>query len=147
MFDVILAPSVIWWTRLSKKGVVAAPVMCWSWAYFKACWIAFSIFYAFSVSWLGTATKVPVWSPSLFWTTSISAISSILSIEIGDSIPEEGAKKAGKYLLPYVTTGTPSVYKYYKVRAISKIFLTPAETTVTGVLPNSRKSALTSIVY
>jgi hypothetical protein len=25
--------------------------------------------------------------------------------------------------------------------------LTPAETTVTGVLPNSRKSALTSIVY
>ncbi len=147
MFDKMLAPSVIWWTLLSKKGVVAAPLMFWSCAYFKACWMAFSIFYAFSVSWLGTATKVPVFRPSLFCTTSISATSSILSIEIGDKIPDEGAKKAGKYLLPYVTTGTPSVYKYYKVLAISKIFLTPAETTVTGVLPNSRKSALTSIVY
>lgn len=65
---------------------------------------------------------------------------------IGDYMPEEGAKKAGKYLLPYVTTGTPSVYKYSKVRGISSIFFTPAETTVTGVLPNSLKSALTSMV-
>ena len=65
---------------------------------------------------------------------------------MGDSIPEEGAKKAGKNLLPKVTTGTPSVSKYSKVFGISRIFLTPAETTVTGVLPNYLKSALTSIV-
>jgi hypothetical protein len=62
-------------------------------------------------------------------------------------MPDEGAKKAGKNLLPYVTTGTPSVYKYYRVRGMSNIFFTPADTTVTGVLPNSVKSALTSIVY
>lgn len=64
----------------------------------------------------------------------------------GETIPDEGAKKAGKYLLPNVTTGTPSVYRYYKVLGISKMFLTPADTTVTGVRPNYLKSALTSIV-
>lgn len=77
---------------------------------------------------------------------SIYAISSILLRDNGEGIPEEGAKKAGKYLLPYVTTGTPSVYRYSSVRGISRIFLTPADTTVTGVRPNSLKSALTSIV-
>lgn len=44
-------------------------------------------------------------------------------------------------------TGTPSVSKYYRVLGISRMDLTPAETTVTGVLPSSLRSALTSIVY
>ena len=64
----------------------------------------------------------------------------------GVLFPEEDEKKAGKYSLLNVTTGTPSVYKYYKVLGISRIDLTPAETTVTGVLPNSLKSALASKV-
>ena len=43
-------------------------------------------------------------------------------------------------------TGTPSVSRYSRVRGISSMFFTPADMTVTGVLPNSLKSALTSIV-
>ena len=42
--------------------------------------------------------------------------------------------------------GTPFVSKYSSVRGISKIDFTPADTTVTGVLPSYSKSALTSIV-
>ena len=44
-----------------------------------------------------------------------------------------------------VATGTPSVSKYSKVLPMSRIDLTPAQTTATGVLPNSVKSALMSI--
>lgn len=64
----------------------------------------------------------------------------------GESSPEEEEKKAGKWVLLYVITGTPLVSKYYNVLGISKIDLTPADTTVTGVLASYYKSALTSIV-
>lgn len=43
-------------------------------------------------------------------------------------------------------TGTPFVSKYSSVLAISRIDLTPAETTETGVLANSYRSALASNV-
>lgn len=51
----------------------------------------------------------------------------------GDRRPDEAEKKAGKYLLLYVMTGTPFVSKYSKVLGMSRMDLTPAETTVTGV--------------
>lgn len=54
----------------------------------------------------------------------------------GEFRPEEAEKNAGKYLLLYAKTGTPFVYKYYKVLGISNIDLTPADTTLTGVAPN-----------
>ena len=63
----------------------------------------------------------------------------------GESKPDEDEKKAGKYLLLKLITGIPLVSRYYRVRGISKIDFTPADTTVTGVLPNYYKSALTSI--
>ena len=43
-------------------------------------------------------------------------------------------------------TGTPYVSKYYIVLGISRILLTPADTTVTGVFPIYLRSALISIV-
>jgi hypothetical protein len=65
---------------------------------------------------------------------------------LGDFIPDDEEKNAGKYSLPYVITGTPYVSKYSKVLGISKIDFTPADTTVTGVCPSSLKSALASSV-
>ena len=41
-------------------------------------------------------------------------------------------------------TGTPYVYKYSNVLAISKIDLTPEQTTVVGVFPSYVRSALIS---
>lgn len=64
----------------------------------------------------------------------------------GDLNPDDAEKNAGKKLLLYVITGTPFVSKYSKVRGISKIDLTPAEITATGVRASYYKSALTSIV-
>ena len=52
-------------------------------------------------------------------------------------------KKAGKSE-PKEATVTPSVSRYSSVRPISRMDLTPAHTTATGVLPSSVKSALTS---
>lgn len=61
--------------------------------------------------------------------------------------PDERVKKSGKSSDWYVTIGTPIVSKYSKVFDISKIDLTPAETTLTGVLASSVKSAEISNVY
>ncbi len=43
--------------------------------------------------------STPFWRFNYFLIDSISAISAMLSILKGDKIPEEGEKKAGKYLL------------------------------------------------
>ena len=55
-------------------------------------------------------------------------------------------KKAGKSgVLPYVATVTPWVSKNSKVLPMSRIDFTPAQTTATGVRPNSVRSALASM--
>ena len=43
---------------------------------------------------------MPFFKSNLFLMIKTSEIFSRLSIERGDSMPEEGVKKAGKYLLP-----------------------------------------------
>lgn len=61
-------------------------------------------------------------------------------------MPEEAEKNAGNYLLLNDITGTPFVSKYSRVRGISRIDLTPADTTDTGVRESYSRSALMSIV-
>ena len=61
-------------------------------------------------------------------------------------MPELFVKKAGKYSQSYPTTGTPFVSRTSNDFPMSRIDLIPAQTTVTGVLPNSSKSADISIL-
>ena len=66
------------------------------------------------------------------------------SLEFTDELhfyPESGVKKFGNYFVLYPTTGTPYVSRNSSVFGMSKIDLAPAQTTATGVYPNSIKSA------
>ena len=61
--------------------------------------------------------------------------------------PDDLVKKSGKSSVPYEMTGTPIVSKYSSVFGMSKIDLTPAQITLTGVFDSSRRSADISKVY
>ena len=65
----------------------------------------------------------------------------------GAFIPDDLVKKSGKSFEPIETTGTPIVSKYSRVFGISRIDLTPAQMTPTGVFESSRRSAEMSKVY
>ncbi len=80
--------------------MVAAPFIPKSCAYFKALFIAAYIMAPCPVSSAGTPTKTPFCKLSCFLTAKTLAISAMLLRVNGDSIPEEGEKNAGKYLLP-----------------------------------------------
>lgn len=77
---------------------------------------------------------------------TIAAASSSFLITFGLRTPLSRVKKAGKSTGPSrpsanVPTQTPSVSRYSRVRGISKKLLQPELMTVTGVRPNSVKSA------
>ena len=108
--------------------------------------MAFYMSYPYAGLLLGMATSMPFFRPSFCFSNNTFAIYKVEFIEFGDFIPEDAEKNAGNHSLPYVITGTPYVYKYSRVLGMSKMDLTPADTTVTGVWPSSLKSALASIV-
>jgi hypothetical protein len=85
---------------------------------------------------LGTAINVPFYSPNCCCVKINFAHNIYEFIVNGEIKPDDSEKKAEKYLLLNFTTGTPFVYRYYRVFLISSIDFTPAEITLIGVLDN-----------
>mmetsp|Transcript_17788 Transcript_17788/g.15563 ORF Transcript_17788/g.15563 Transcript_17788/m.15563 type:complete len:285 (-) Transcript_17788:140-994(-) len=137
-------------TVLSKKGVISAPIICCSSAIFKA-------FSMHSLTSLGSAsyslgTGFPIIIPYLnlrvlkFMLISSAAAFSSSTLHETSHCPSE-KKNSGNFLVLKPKTGTPNVSSISMVLGISRIDLQPAETTATGVLPNSIRSAEISIVF
>mmetsp|Transcript_31589 Transcript_31589/g.73526 ORF Transcript_31589/g.73526 Transcript_31589/m.73526 type:complete len:204 (+) Transcript_31589:1503-2114(+) len=141
------APPVSWAMRARRKGVTSRPSMPRSAASasavsIAACTIAAS---ASASSGIGAATSRPPAVGSWNWARTTEAASSALATERGVTQPDERVKKAGNSVLPMESTGTPCVSSTSSVRPMSRIDLTPAHTTATGVRPSSTRSAETSI--
>lgn len=100
MFDAKLLPFVNSFTLFNKNGVVFAPFIPCSYAYFNACWMAFSIISPYAGLLFGTEIKQPFFNPSLCFSKRTLAISRVECNEHGDLMPELAEKKAGNHSLP-----------------------------------------------
>ena len=95
---------------------------------------------------LGTATSIPPGRPRSLDARYEAAAWLASSTLRGAAMPEAGEKKAGKSLVPYAAAGTPRLSSFSRVRGMSSTDLMPADTTRTGVLASSYRSADTSMV-
>ena len=147
MFAAREAPSVSSLTRLSRKGVTSRPRTPAPSASASAASIApwTRAPSASAASGIGTPTSMPEARPSRRCAAATAAASAAESTRSGAAQPDAREKKAGNSSAPSARTATPCVSRYSSVRGMSRIDLTPALTTSTGVRPSSTRSALTSI--
>ena len=134
-------------TRLSRKGVTSRPRTPAPSASASAASIApwTRAPSASAASGIGTPTSMPEARPSRRCAAATAAASAAESTRSGAAQPDAREKKAGNSSAPSARTATPCVSRYSSVRGMSRIDLTPALTTSTGVRPSSTRSALTSI--
>mmetsp|Transcript_71469 Transcript_71469/g.190582 ORF Transcript_71469/g.190582 Transcript_71469/m.190582 type:complete len:398 (-) Transcript_71469:181-1374(-) len=146
MFALSDSPFVSCSIRANRNGVTSRPSSFCVLNSFTACRVAASTFSASAANsaWIGLARTTPVPRPSLkcsLHRRAASAEEETLQLAFS---PDDGVKNAGKNSVPNPTTGTPCVSRYSSVFGISKIDFAPAQTTATGVLPSSVRSADTS---
>mmetsp|Transcript_19724 Transcript_19724/g.54232 ORF Transcript_19724/g.54232 Transcript_19724/m.54232 type:complete len:229 (+) Transcript_19724:1266-1952(+) len=140
------SPPVISLIRLSKNGVVSRPATPWAAASATACSVAFSTMTASAASSAGTGlpTTRPDIKPSRTCASMMLATSCSELQVVGTGSPDDGVKNAGKVSVRRPITVTPCVSRYSSVFGMSRIDFAPAQTTATGVRPNSVRSAETS---
>mmetsp|Transcript_31439 Transcript_31439/g.76072 ORF Transcript_31439/g.76072 Transcript_31439/m.76072 type:complete len:269 (-) Transcript_31439:314-1120(-) len=140
-----LSPPVRSATVFKMNGVTSLLRILRSSASFRAiCIFSSTLFPAGSL--FGTATSIPCVIFNCRAAQYASATVSALSTRTGHGTPDDGEKKAGNSSVFHATVGTLFVSRTSSVRLMSRIDLTPALTTTTGVCASSVRSAEMSIV-
>eukprot|EP00760_Papus_ankaliazontas_P004281 PhM_4_TR1176/c0_g1_i1/m.14206 len=147
MFDFRERPCVSSLTRFSRKGVMSLPSTFFSAASASATSIALATISpsASCSAGIGTATMAPLRPSRRIGPTTVAA-SAVVSTRIGAFAPDLRVKNAGNSSAPSTITVVPCVSSTSNVRGMSRMDLTPALTTHTGVRPSSVRSADTSMV-